>query len=126
MGEKRDLLKQLRKSIRSENAFNVQRRIFRHHKQYTQLFQSEARLKGFVTIPEAIAWQQSCPACHYHKMKLYEIGNFKNGRRVNNDIAVWCERCDLELTGIEYAAIRPNKSLSLKSIYEKIKPSLSE
>lgn len=120
-GSKRKKFKQLKGSIRSENILNVQRRIFKHNFQYTYHLQTIARLNGTISIPEAITFKQSCPACHYPEMMLYEGGPIKDGKRVNRKIYARCNRCDFACSNKEFNVLKPKEMDTLNTIFDKLK-----
>ena len=120
-GTKRKKFRQLKGSVRSENMLNVQRRIFKHNKQFQYHFQTEARLNGTIVIPDAITFNQSCPACHYPKMMLYEGGAIKDGKRINKKIYARCNRCDFACSNKEFDVLKPKELPPLSNIYDNLK-----
>lgn len=114
MGLKRQNLEKLRLSIRSENAFNIQRRVFKHRETANVIAQANDRLRGIVFIPQERAWAgQKCPACNSEALYLY------NTSRLINPITIWCKRCDLTVSGVEYESVRLDDEPSLEEIFGK-------
>ena len=107
MGDKRKLLRKLKESIRSENLFNVQRRIFKHSSNYQACISMGGILKGWKNIPKALVFKQACPACNFQEVLLYEGGSKRDGRWEERHIFGLCKRCDFAFSDKEYDAIKP-------------------
>lgn len=120
MGRKRALLKQLKLSIRSENAFNLQRKIFQYNKKIELIFQSYSRLNGDIYIPDALIWQQPCPACSYQVMHVFESGNMRDGKWVERFVFAQCNRCDFSFSDREFDAMKIKGQPSLRAVFRQL------
>jgi hypothetical protein len=119
MGEKRKCLSQIEKSLRSEVAFLVQRRIYRHNKEAAIYHKIVARLKGDIIIPDAIKWQgQPCPACKSNELQIYEIGSKRDGKWEQRNIVANCKMCDLTISDTEFEVIKTDGIPSLNKIFK--------
>lgn len=117
MGEQRALLQVLRRSIRSENAFNIQRRIYKYRKIGNIIAQKDARLNDTISIEGASEWQgQICPACNFEPLYLFR-GTLPSTDPKPKPVIIWCKRCDFRVPDYEYESIRPDAIPSLKDIY---------
>jgi hypothetical protein len=120
MGEKRKLLRKLKESIRSENIFNLQRRIFKHRSNYEACNSIGCILKGWTEIPKALVFKQACPACTYPEVLLYESGSKRNGRWEERRLFGQCPQCDFTFSDKEHDAIKPKNAPTLKNIFTEL------
>jgi hypothetical protein len=117
MGDNRKLLRQLKKSLKSENSFNLQRRILKHNKDYQVYARIKAHLDGLVGIPDARIFKEACPACEYPELQLYESGSMRDGHWEERYLFANCKRCDFTCSDKEFESIKPKGFLSLNEIY---------
>jgi hypothetical protein len=114
-GDRRQLLRKLKKCIKSENVFNLQRRILKHSRSYQTCISMGGILKGWTDIPQALVFKQACPACYYPELLLYE------GRSINDKrIFGRCKQCDLAFSDQEYDAIKPKGHPTLTSVFAEL------
>lgn len=120
MGDKRKLLRKLKESIKSENIFNLQRRIFKYQTNYQACNSMGGILKGFLGITNALHFKQACPACTYSEVLLYESGTRRDGKWEERYIFGRCPRCDFVFSNEEYDAIKPKDYPTLNSIFAEL------
>lgn len=117
MGDNRKLLRQLKKSLKSENSFNVQSRILKHNKDYQIYARIKAHLDGLVGVPDARIFKEACPACGYPELQLYESGSMRDGCWEERYLFANCKRCDFACSDKEFESIKPKDFPSLDDIF---------
>ncbi len=118
MFDKRRQLADLCKcAAKSENAFNVQRRIFRHKKEFDVYCRIEARLKGWVVTREAKDRSIECPACAHKEMEVFESGSQRDGKWEERILLLRCKRCAFYCSDVEFEAVKSDGTPSLEELF---------
>lgn len=120
MLRKLQILKRLKElaDANSEDAFNFERRVYKYHKRYELIFQSESRLRGEVYTKDAVTWSHECPACGFHEMQMYHVGAVRDDLIDDREVYANCMRCDFTGSSKEQEHMIPAGYPTLVEIYD--------
>jgi hypothetical protein len=118
---KRGLLKQLEKLPKNEWALNLQRRIFKHEREYHIYSIFEYRTREQISeYPNSKLSNNLCPACKYSPMEIIRHNDPVNGRENNFRFVSKCRRCEFHFSDKELRHYNPNVNQTLGELYDSL------